>query len=395
MHGMSERDYAVHAGLSRGAIQKAKSSGRLVLHADASIDAAASDVRRAAATDPSKSRSAPKPPAREPLKPVPDTAVSAVGDTLREHGLAAPVAGGGMTFLQAKTANEVLKAQERKLRLAKLKGDLVERDRAVALVFRLARQERDAWVTWPAPIAALMAADLTAALSGSGEVAIGTGAMQQILETHARQARPDPRVHGGERAPRHRQGLYDYFSEFGLTQLAVDFVLGTAGTQVQGKVRQVLRHVETELRGETMSGVLALVSPEFFDKLIGHAKVEEAYKYFSLTGAQPLREDTRRRFPFAGIVFEEYNATVTLSTGTTETLIPAGEGIAFPLGTLDTFVTHGAPANLIETVNTVGLPIYARQISRPDGSAIEVKTEASILPVNKRPRLAVRIHSSN
>ena len=33
MQGMSERGYAAHAGLSRGAIQKAKSSGRLVLHA--------------------------------------------------------------------------------------------------------------------------------------------------------------------------------------------------------------------------------------------------------------------------------------------------------------------------------------------------------------------------
>jgi Phage major capsid protein E len=189
--------------------------------------------------------------------------------------------------------------------------------------------------------------------------------------------------------------LYDYFSEFDLVQQSVDFVLGTAATNVQAKVRDVLRKIETELKGETMSGVLALVSPEFFDKLIGHAKVEDAYKYFSSTGAQPLREDTRRRFPFAGIVFEEYNATVTLSTGATETLVPAGEGIAFPLGTLDTFVTYGAPANLIETVNTIGLPTYARQLARPDGSAIEVKTEASILPINKRPRLAVKIHSSN
>ena len=109
--------------------------------------------------------------------------------------------------------------------------------------------------------------------------------------------------------------LYDYFSEFGLAQQAVDFVLGTATTNVQAKVREVLRKIETELKGETMTGVLAFVSPEFFDKLIGHAKVEDAYKYFSSTGAQPLREDTRRRFPFAGIVFEEYNATVTLSTG--------------------------------------------------------------------------------
>jgi hypothetical protein len=189
--------------------------------------------------------------------------------------------------------------------------------------------------------------------------------------------------------------LYNYFTEFGLAQLATDFLLGTAGTQVQAKVRDTLRKVETELKGETMSGVLALVSPEFFDRLIGHAKVEEAYRYFATAGAQPLREDTRRRFPFAGILFEEYNATVTLATGATETLIPAGEGIAFPLGTLDTFVTYGAPANLLETVNTLGLPIYARQIARPDGSAIEIKTEASILPVNKRPRLVLRLHSSN
>ena len=94
-------------------------------------------------------------------------------------------------------------------------------------------------------------------------------------------------------------------------------------------------------------------------------------------------------------MFEEYNATVTLSTGATETLVPANEGIAFPLGTMDTFVTYGAPANLIETVNTMGLPIYARQIARQDGSAIDVKTEASPLPVNKRPRLAVKIHTSN
>jgi hypothetical protein len=189
--------------------------------------------------------------------------------------------------------------------------------------------------------------------------------------------------------------LYNYFTEFGLAQLAVDFLLGTATTSVQAKVRTLLRLVEEELKGETMTGVHALVSPEFFDRLIGHAKVEEAYKYYASTGAQPLREDTRRRFPFSGVVFEEYNATVTLSTGGTEKLVPAGEGIAFPLGTLDTFVTYGAPANLIETVNTVGLPIYARQLPRRDGSGIDVKTEASILPINKRPRLAVRIFSSN
>ena len=38
--GMSERQYEAHAGISRGAIQKAKAAGRIVLHPDGSIDAA-------------------------------------------------------------------------------------------------------------------------------------------------------------------------------------------------------------------------------------------------------------------------------------------------------------------------------------------------------------------
>jgi hypothetical protein len=90
--------------------------------------------------------------------------------------MAAPQVGSGTTFLQAKTANEVLKAQERRLRLQKLKGELIDRARALSLVFRLARQERDVWVNWPARAAALMAADL----------GVEPAVMQKVLEKHVR-----------------------------------------------------------------------------------------------------------------------------------------------------------------------------------------------------------------
>jgi hypothetical protein len=81
-----------------------------------------------------------------------------VRETLREHG--EPMGAGAMTFMQARTANEVLKAQERRVRLQRLKGELVDRAKAVAQVFRLARDERDAWINWPARVAAVMAAEL-------------------------------------------------------------------------------------------------------------------------------------------------------------------------------------------------------------------------------------------
>ncbi|MBZ0127544.1 MAG: hypothetical protein K8F59_00350 [Rhodobacteraceae bacterium] len=180
MEGLSERQYAARVGFSRGAIQKAKATGRLVLYADGSIDAVASDALRAESTDPSKTRKTPQPK----LKPVPEAAVSAVGETLREQGMAAPPVGSGTTFLQARTANEVLKAQERRHRLQKLKGELVDKARAEALMFRLAREERDGWVTWPGRVAALMASELTAAMGDSNMVEAAV--MQKALETHVR-----------------------------------------------------------------------------------------------------------------------------------------------------------------------------------------------------------------
>lgn len=91
---------------------------------------------------------------------------------------------------QAKTANEVLKSQERRLKLMTLKGELVDRARAEALVFRLARETRDTWLNWPARAAALIAAELS----------IDPAAMQKVLEAHVR-------AHLGELGQRDRLDL--------------------------------------------------------------------------------------------------------------------------------------------------------------------------------------------
>ncbi|MDB6183260.1 hypothetical protein PAF19_18100, partial [Paracoccus fistulariae] len=79
-------------------------------------------------------------------------------------------------------------AQERRIRLQKLKGELIERARALALVFRLAREERDAWVNWPARAAALMAAELSASCADvtGQQITVEPAAMQKVLEKHVR-----------------------------------------------------------------------------------------------------------------------------------------------------------------------------------------------------------------
>jgi len=162
---MSEREYSAHSGLSRGAIQKAKHTGRMVLFADASINATASDARRTEMTDPDQQH----------------RSVSG------RAGNSSPT--DSTSYLKARTALMVYQAQERQLAIQKKKGMLVDRARAEALVFRLARQERDVWVTWPARVAALMAAQVAAEVETAtgSPVTIQTAIIQRVLETHVRE----------------------------------------------------------------------------------------------------------------------------------------------------------------------------------------------------------------
>jgi hypothetical protein len=147
MRTSSNRALARQLGVSETAVRRAEKAGRIKREPNGTWDLAQVKALWARNTDRAQQRRQ-----HGGMKPVPEAALGAVRETLREHG--EPVATGAMTFMQARTANEVLKAQERRVRLQRMKSELVDRAKAVAQVFRLARDERDAWVNWPARVAA-------------------------------------------------------------------------------------------------------------------------------------------------------------------------------------------------------------------------------------------------
>jgi hypothetical protein len=176
--GLSIRAYAKARGVSHVAVLKAAKAGRIPLEPDGTIDPAKADASWERSTDPGRAKAKTK-TSTEKLRPVGEAALGAVRETLKEQGLPA---GGNVTFVQARTAHEIAKAHLARLRLQRMKGELVDRARATALVFRLAREERDAWLNWPARVAALMAAD-TRMKSADG---VDAHTMQKILEDHVR-----------------------------------------------------------------------------------------------------------------------------------------------------------------------------------------------------------------
>ena len=166
---MSMRAYARYRGISDGAVRKAIQTGRITANPDGSIDVDKANEQWRLNTDASQQRGE--------HRPVPNEAIASVRETLGDSSGAQAPSMGGTTLLQARTANEVLKAQTNKVRLARLKGDLVDRAQAVAHVYKLARTQRDAWLNWPARVSAQLASDLN----------VDAHQMHQILEKAVRE----------------------------------------------------------------------------------------------------------------------------------------------------------------------------------------------------------------
>ncbi len=187
----------------------------------------------------------------------------------------------------------------------------------------------------------------------------------------------------------------NYYSDFGITRKEVDFVLGTGTTDVLAKSEEGIAHIQDNiLSGETVSGILVLCSPAFFAKLIAHATVKEAYKYYTST-QEPLRNRlggmaVNRTFVFGNVTYVEYRGAYN---GTP--LIPAGDAYMLPTGTQDTFISYYSPANKFSHVNTLGEEAYVFAYRDQMDEQITLQSEHNALHLVRRPATVVRLFTSN
>lgn len=186
----------------------------------------------------------------------------------------------------------------------------------------------------------------------------------------------------------------NFYSEFGVTRKQIDFVLGTAGTNVLEKGEEAIAHIQDNiLSGETVNSVIALCSPEFFAKLIKQAGVVDAYKYYTSTqepNRARLGTGLHRRFVHGGIEYIEYRGVYN-----GERLIPAGDAYFLPTGTMDTFVTYFSPANKFSHVNTIGEAAYLFSYRDAMDEKIVLQSEHNALNLIRRPSTVIRAFSSN
>lgn len=183
--------------------------------------------------------------------------------------------------------------------------------------------------------------------------------------------------------------LIDLYKEYNVSKQAdVNHILGTDGTSQKSLCLGIVRTIEEALGEIGYDHIHALCGKDWFDAFVEHPTVKAAYERYQ-DGAF-LREDQRSGFPFAGIVFEEYRGKIG-----SQSFIADDEVRYFPVGAPGLFQTIYAPADYIETVNTVGLPFYAKQQMMDFDKGINIETQSNPLCICTRPRTLIRGYTSN
>jgi hypothetical protein len=192
--------------------------------------------------------------------------------------------------------------------------------------------------------------------------------------------------------------IVNWFTEFGITQvtLAVDFT--DAGTyalpnptvDLKTICGQIQRTMQKQLGDTPFKGIRALCGGRFFDAFTHHGTVRMAYERYQENqfarqlqipgGSQP------QGFMFGDIAWENYRGYV----GTTN-FFSATEAIVYPEGTRDIFIDVPAPADFIETVNTRGQELYAKQRKMDWDKGIELHTQSNRLFMCTRPGCLIKL----
>jgi len=198
--------------------------------------------------------------------------------------------------------------------------------------------------------------------------------------------------------------MADMFTEFGVTQTSIDFVLGNSTTNIDQKLRLLKTAVWKGLQnGGALSGTEVLVDPSFFDKLVSHNNMKTAYQFYMNSGKQLLRDDLSNytkygimdSFEFRGVNFLSYDATFNLPNGTTETAFATDNGTAYAKGAQDLFRTYFGPSNKLSGANQGGQEVFVRTYVDPRDEYMEIELESAPLHFCTRPASLVKVLTSN
>lgn len=174
--------------------------------------------------------------------------------------------------------------------------------------------------------------------------------------------------------------LLNLFTEFGVAQNTLSFDLGTATTDVRSKCDTAENMLVDELQGLSYTGREAWVGRNFWQALVAHKSVRDTFLNQPQSGL--LRQGMGTVLDFGGILWRKYNGPVQM--------IGADEAYIVPRGVPGLFLGRFAPGDYADTVNTMGLPMYAVGELLDKGKGWDVEMQSNPIHLCTRPRAVIK-----
>lgn len=179
--------------------------------------------------------------------------------------------------------------------------------------------------------------------------------------------------------------LHDFFTEFGVTQNVLDFELDQTTTDVRLKCDSAINAIEDELGGNPYTGMVAWCGRTFWQSLIGHKSVKETY--LNQAQAAQLRGNPTDSLDFGGIRWSKYRGAANGSQ-----MIGANDAYIVPTGVPGLLIGRFGPADYVDTVNTIGLPIYAKGIPMANNKGWDIEMQSNPIHILTRPRAVLKVN---
>tara|TARA_R110002074_G_scaffold227806_2_gene399381 strand:- start:1209 stop:2384 length:1176 start_codon:yes stop_codon:yes gene_type:complete len=219
-----------------------------------------------------------------------------------------------------------------------------------------------------------------------------------------------------------------------VSQLNWDFDLGNPAANINGTIAAMRRSIAKNAKvGGRTGAVQCMVSTKFFDDLVNHPKIREAYLQFAETNANSnvIRGDLQKleewgvvdTFQYKGVLFYTYDAEFLVDDGAGgyNTRIAIGEttatsrdnhasydatltasvadgvasvGYTVVEGMRGLYQGHFGPENTLTGANSVGSEIMVRQYTDPKEKFHEMELEMANLYHMTRPQMSVRVYSA-
>lgn len=184
--------------------------------------------------------------------------------------------------------------------------------------------------------------------------------------------------------------LLDVYEAFGMTQQTLYWNMATSNTAVsiKAKILELKKAIKAKLGGRSYTRIRVICSDTWFMHLIEHDSVKAAWDRWQ-DGAFARTDQTKADWEFLDVVFEIYSGGTSAGD-----FIEANYAYAYPEGVPGMFQSAFAPGDYVETVNTEGLPFYAKQVMMKFDKGIEGEAQSNPLHFNSLPECVIRIGAS-